>query len=174
MTDPDKPTCDCCSSNDPNYSPVTRMREMVAQNGFGVLGVFPDPDYPESFWFSYTVGLTEKGLPELVVTGMPSKPAHTLLTILYETIMENVDSWRYFFADGGGLRPAEGRFLQDGLEFEFVEVNPRGTPPLGVAHALYGDRVRAFQVMFPDDNYRLPSALEYNAKDFPQPILERA
>lgn len=46
--------------------------------GWAVIGVFADPasDSPS---FSYTVGLTAKGLPELITLGLPTDVAHSIL-----------------------------------------------------------------------------------------------
>jgi hypothetical protein len=53
--------------------------DMIARYGWAVQGVFGSPTSPA---FSYTVGLAAKGLPEIIVFGLPSQVAHQFLNAL--------------------------------------------------------------------------------------------
>jgi hypothetical protein len=55
------------------------MDDMIARYGWAVQGVFGSDTSPT---FSYTVGLAAKGLPEIVVFGLPAQVAHQFLNDL--------------------------------------------------------------------------------------------
>jgi hypothetical protein len=55
------------------------MDAMIARYGWAVQGVGAGPDGPT---FTYTVGLAAKGLPEIIVFGLPMKIAHQFLNQL--------------------------------------------------------------------------------------------
>lgn len=55
---------------------LDHMRELMVRNGWAVQGVEGDRTHPP---YAYTLGLTQCGLPELVVTGMSLRRAGALL-----------------------------------------------------------------------------------------------
>ncbi len=61
------------------FGTYQRQREaLIAQHGWMVQGVFPTAEIPGSS-FSYTIGLTDRDLPELIQIGLPIEVGHTLL-----------------------------------------------------------------------------------------------
>jgi len=52
---------------------------MIREYGWGVQAVFASEDGPG---FAYTVGLARKGLPEIIVFGLPPEAAHPFLNQL--------------------------------------------------------------------------------------------
>lgn len=62
----------------PQFLPAS-LDDMIARYGWAVQGVFGSPDAPG---FSYTVGLSQKGLPEIIVFGLPPQVAHVFLNSL--------------------------------------------------------------------------------------------
>jgi hypothetical protein len=90
--------------------------------------------------FSYTIGLTDLGLPELLITGLPAQTSARLLnSMAHDTV-----------ADGTALRPAmhidyQSEFLLEVVEVEHPDVH------LVFAVGLFGPKVRALQLVWTDD-----------------------
>jgi hypothetical protein len=88
--------------------------------------------------FSYSVGLTAHGLPELIVLGVRPADAHPLIPL-----------WADYVLDESLVLPGEtlrcGRFVM-----EVVEV-ARPAEHLALAAVLYGESVRALQLACADD-----------------------
>lgn len=109
--------------------------------------------------FSYTVGLTAAGLPELVMTGRKPLPAAEAL---------NDVAARLLHAEA----PAPGEHvLGDEEWFEVVEV-PHPEAHLFVATGLYGEhRVRALQLVWADERGRWPWDRGHRGGRGGQPVL---
>src|SRR5687767_12106802 len=89
---------------------------------------------------AYTVGLTERGLPELVTTGLAPARAHVLLNSVA----------------AAGLVLVPGESVQVGEQvLEVVEV-PHPDAHLFTALALYGDALRAVQLVWADERGHWP------------------
>jgi hypothetical protein len=56
-----------------------KLEALVREHGFAVVSVGAAPDAPE---FTYTVGLADEHLPELLVIGLPAQVAHPVLNVL--------------------------------------------------------------------------------------------
>lgn len=127
---------------------------LVRQNGWAVQGVSGRRP------FAYTVGLTDCGLPELVVTGMRDGPAATLLHSVAASALH--------------AEPTAGErlVLPGGLTLEAVVVD-RPQDHLSTALALYGDEVRALQLVWPDARGRYPWDRGHRAVRAGQPLLGR-
>lgn len=109
---------------------------------------------------SYTVELTERGLPELVITGMAVPIAHRLLNSTAHMITD----------DGTELAPAmhidhQGEFLLEVVEVEHPDVH------LLYAARLFGNNVRALQLVWADDKKRLPWERGWGHGRRRQPVL---
>lgn len=84
------------------------LRTIIADHGWAVQFV-----EDESRPFAYTVGLSLRGLPELLITGLqPRKSAHVLNSVAH-----------YIADDGMVVQPAERIDLQGELLLEVVEVD---------------------------------------------------
>lgn len=103
----------------------------------------PDNDEPS---FHYTVGLTARQHPELIVYSLPYRTGQDMLNAVAEHT-----------AAGLGLRDGQP---VPGLPAAVPEVRTytatRLRHPLGFATARYGDAVTVRQVVFPDRNGRWP------------------
>jgi hypothetical protein len=126
----------------------------IAKFGWVIQGVLPrqgDKDIP----FAYTVGLTEAGLPELVISGLPVGTAQSILNTAARQSLET------------SLRP--GQALTDVasvplrvIDAPFAEVN--------MARRLYpGKDVQALQLVWPDSAGAYPAEPGWSLRDA-QPI----
>lgn len=121
------------------------LERAIARYGWAVLQVPEGPDLDEPS-FHYTVGLTAKAQPELIVYSLPDEVGQDVLNAVAEQVLA-------------------GRELRDG---EAVPDLPPEAPelrtfavtslrdPLGLATARYGDSVKVRQVVFADRHGRWP------------------
>jgi Domain of unknown function (DUF4262) len=135
---------------------LDHVSSLIAQHGWAVQAVRRDRLRPP---FAYTVGLTAMNKPELVVTGMSATRAAALLNdvaahMLHAEIPE----------------PGERVPLIGGTLIEFVEVQ---TPTAHLLRAgdLYGNGIRALQVVHADDRGRWPWESGYRGVKGGQPVL---
>ena len=148
--------CDAC--NDPNFSAdgyFEQLRQGLRDRRFLVQSVSGSRDSAE---FSYTIGLTAHGLPELIVTGRRHDEATKLLT-----------GWGDYVLDTSLVLP--GETLETGpFRLEAVEVE-RPEKHLLMADSLYGSAVRALQLVWADDSGRWPWHPGHRARRSGQPVL---
>lgn len=109
--------------------------------------------------FAYTIGLTQRGLPELLVTGMSPRGAAGLLNTGAELAV----------LDGA---PTPGRQITfaTGRLVEVVEVD-HPDAHLCAAIGLFGPKVRAVQLVWADRRGRWPWAPDFNDGGAVQPVL---
>ena len=100
-----------------------------------------DEDRP----FAYTIGLTDLGLPELLITGLPPRTSGRLLNSLAHDMVD----------DGTVLRPAMHIDYQSEFLLEVVKVDHPDVH-LRFAVAICGPEVRALQLVWADDFRRWP------------------
>lgn len=148
--------CDLC--NDPNLTPdayVHQLRELLRDRPFLVQSVGGSIDSAE---FSYTIGLTAHGLPELIVMGRRHDEATTLLKI-----------WGDYVLGTSLVLPGEtlatGPFVLEAVEVERPEEH------LLMADSLFGPAVRALQLVWADDRGRWPWDPGHWARRSGQPVL---
>lgn len=137
---------------------LDHLRDMIGGHGWAVQGVERDRIHPP---WAYTVGLTPRGRPELVVTGLPVSRASRLLNDVAAHVLH-------------AAAPAAGEqiALQGGPVIEIVEV-AEPAAHLQVAIELYGPGVRALQVVHADDRGHWPWELRYRGVRGGQPVLGR-
>jgi len=148
--------CDLC--DDPSLTFDTyldRVRARLARERFVVQSVTGSRTSAE---FSYTVGLTAHGLPELIVVGLRHTQAAPLL-----------QQWSDYLLDESLVLPGE-TLLAGPYAMEAVEVE-RPADHLDVAVALYGDAVRALQLAWADERGRWPWQRGHRARRAGQPLL---
>lgn len=138
--------CDNPGRTEADY--LTMLRQLIDEHGWAIQGVEPDGGRPG---WAYTVGLTVKGLPELVVTGVSMSHAAELLN----------------FAAG---LVTEGTGLPGGLDVEVVTV-ARPWAHLRYAVTVYGEDIKALQLVYPDTAGRWPWDAGYAMPGGPQPVL---
>jgi hypothetical protein len=129
---------------------LDHMLDLIVKYGWAVQCVSGDGLHPP---LAYTVGLTEFGRPELVVTGMSVRRAEDLLNEVAEHLLH---------ADVA-LTPGERIPLVGGPTIEVVEISER-TERLVNAVAIYGPGIRALQLAYADDRGRWPWEAGYRGR----------
>lgn len=109
--------------------------------------------------FAYTIGLTGQGLPELVVTGLRTESAATVLNAAAQYCCD-------------ALVPLAGETMRVGIgpECEVVAL-PHPDVHLFTAVDVYGTRVRALQLVWADSRGRYPWEVGHRAGRGGQPVL---
>lgn len=147
--------CRQCEDPDrPGY--LDRLREGVADQGWLVQGVDASGSYPP---WAYTIGLSECGLPELVVTGLPVLVAANLLNDLASHSLHDSPP-----------TPGERIPLRGG---RLIEAVPLAEPSVHLvfAVALYGPEIRALQLVHADSQGSFPWSPSYRGGRGGQPVL---
>ncbi|GAA1961432.1 DUF4262 domain-containing protein [Amycolatopsis minnesotensis] len=111
--------------------------------------------------WAYTVGLTRAGLPELVVTGLPGEVAAGLL---------NDFAGHLCHSDEAPEPGARINFENGAPSIELVELTEPSVHLL-MAVGLYGEKIQALQLVYTDDEGRLPWERSYNDGRGGQPVL---
>ena len=130
--------CDNPDATTDDYLDI--LRDTIAEYGWAVQFV-EDDRRP----FAYTIGLHERGLPELLITGLQPQPSARLLNSVAHQMVD----------EGMRLRPAEYIDYQSEFFLEVVEVEHPDVH-LKFAAALCGPEVRAYQLVWADDRGRWP------------------
>jgi Domain of unknown function (DUF4262) len=146
--------CDDPTLTYPEY--LARMVRLVDEYGWAVQGVGGGRHRPP---WAYTVGLTPRSRPELLITGLPELRSGKLLNGIAASLLR-----RETPASGERMRPAGGPLV----EFVAVE-NP--DVHLLTAVALYGPQVRGLQVVWADDRDRWPWERGFRGRRGGQPLL---
>jgi hypothetical protein len=140
------------------------QQEHIDTTGWSVTHVLPTDDEPASP-FSYTVGLTPWGSPELVIAGLPPEIAHALLNDLAARVFDQA------------ARFTHGQRIPDLLAgYDAIIREGQATAALlpGAAHARYGAaNVRLQQVVWPDPLGHFPWDPQYTLDPLAQPLLAR-
>lgn len=141
------------------------MAGMIARVGWAVQGVFGET--PEDM-FSYTIGLTDKGLPELWIGTLGPQQSQPVLNGLAELALS---------------RHGRGEALPIGepIDAEYsVPFRLRGPVDVEAAEAFGAVRwaidkpVTLLQVLWPDNEGRFPDQDGYDQGHFPQRVLPLA
>jgi hypothetical protein len=139
-----------------------RQKQLIDQFGWAVTNVFPTEDDPVSP-FSYTVGLTAHGYPELIIAGLDPATSQALLNDLAARVYDRAE------------RFTTGQRITDLLAgYEAVIVEGPATDALypGAALARYGqDAVSLQQIVWPDPQGRYPWDTGYAYGPHVQPVL---
>ncbi|MDO2394781.1 DUF4262 domain-containing protein [Mycobacterium avium subsp. hominissuis] len=134
-------------------------RAKIAAHGWTVIAVFPTADDPGPS-FAYTVGLSERGLPELSVYGLPGRVAHSLLN----------EVARRMVASAVGL--ATGERVEGVLadDMALVAVAMSDARELNLVREIYGSVAAAVQVVWPDGAGVLPWEKGSRVTEDDQPV----
>ena len=148
--------CDQCGMSQCNSdNAIERVQAAIDTRGFGIVSVSGSARSAE---FSYTVGLTEQLLPELVVMAVRPRDALRLL-----------DVWASYLLEKSVVLP--GETLETGpWLLEAVQV-ARPEKHLLIADTLYGERLRALQLVWGDAAGRWPWDPGHRARRAGQPVL---
>ncbi|MDT5179124.1 MAG: hypothetical protein QOJ95_3322 [Mycobacterium sp.] len=109
--------------------------------------------------FAYTIGLHDRGLPELLVTGLAPNRALWLLNTFARRAL-------------AGLRAVAGDevLLPAGTRLEIVDVE-HPDAHMGMAIAIEGRAISAVQLVWADSLDRWPWAPDFDGGDYFQPVL---
>ena len=132
------------------------LRGVLDQHPWVVIGVHEERYRPP---YSYTLGLTDRELPEVVITGLPHKRAADVLTWAASDLL-----------GGGTLAPGKRIRPGDGLLAEVVKVAEPGAH-LDVAADLYGQQLSAVQLVYTDEHGHWPWDRRFRGGRGGQPVL---
>jgi hypothetical protein len=132
------------------------VRGLLDQHCWIVVGVHEERYRPT---YSYTVGLSDHGLPELVITGLPKQRAADLLTRAASNVL-----------NGAALAPGKRIRAADGMAVEVVQVAEPGAH-MDVAGELYGRQLVALQLVYADRRGRWPWDGRFRGGRGGQPVL---
>src|SRR5215471_11367155 len=99
--------CDHPQSSHQDY--LDHMQGLIDHSGWAVVGIEDDRIHPP---WAYTIGLTPRGRPELVVTGLPLSRATWLLNTVAPYVLNTAV-----------LLPGEEALVEGGPLMEVVRVN---------------------------------------------------
>lgn len=116
---------------------------VIREYGHQVVGVFPT-EGDDGAPFAYTVGRTLSGRPELLITG-PLRPDIACAILNYAAEVD----------DGTPLEPGDRDDILVGYTARIVEVDPWASQ-MFQAVRLFGEEVRALQLVWPDPGGRFP------------------
>jgi hypothetical protein len=136
---------------------LNHIGTLIDRHGWAVQGVERDRIHPP---WAYTVGLTGRGKPELVLTGLPLPMAASLLNEIATHVLRAAED----------PVPGEQTALRGGPLIEIVKVT-EPTAHLELAIEMYGTRVRALQVVHADDRGHWPWDRGYRGVRGGQPVL---
>jgi Domain of unknown function (DUF4262) len=144
--------CDNPDKTQADYLDV--LRAGIAEHGW-VVQYVEDDRMP----FAYTIGLHERRLPELVVSGLGAPRAQWLLNTFAKRML-------------AGRPPVPGNqvWLPAGTRVELVDV-ARPDVHLVMAVGIEGDAISAIQLVWADGRGRWPWALGFNDGGQPQAVL---
>ncbi|HTQ17285.1 DUF4262 domain-containing protein [Mycobacterium sp.] len=143
--------CDHPGSTTEDY--LDELHSKVLKNGWAVQYIESDRRP-----FAYTVGLTQRGLPELLVTGVVPRRAVRMLNSAAQQALEV-----------GTPSPGMRFTLSIGRHVELVEINHPDVH-LKFAVALYGP-LRALQLVWADERDRWPWSADFDDGRGTQPVL---
>jgi hypothetical protein len=137
---------------------LAELLELIRRHGWAVRHVGAGSE-PGQAAFSYTVGLTAMGHPEVVVTGLPFNHAQTFLNYIGADIRDG----KQFLA---GMLTED--LTEPGTPVAFLGVDD--SSGLTAVEQVYG-RVDAVQMVWPDSDGHLPWAAGYKNPPNAQPLL---
>ena len=136
-----------------------KLMDTIIERGHAVASIHGSEDGPP---FSYTVGRTLKGRPELFITGPID--ARIQMAILNDAVRVDEET---------PLKPGQER---DGLLQRFstriVEIDPQAAS-MFVARNFFGDDVRALQIVWPDPDGRFPGDPRFSFPADHQPVFTK-
>jgi hypothetical protein len=133
---------------------LDELRKKMRKHGWTVLYVEIDRTP-----YAYTIGLHERGLPELLVTGVSPQRALWLLNHVAKKAV-----------NGEPLTPGQRMRLVTGTLIEIVEVE-QPDAHMDAAVAFYGADLRALQLVWPDGRGHWPWSAAFEDGRGTQPVL---
>lgn len=146
--------CDHPESSRQDY--LEHMQGLVDRFGWAVVGIEDDQIHPP---WAYTLGLTPRDRPELVVTGLPLPRATWLLNAVARYVL-----------DTAVPRPGEDVLVEGGPLLEVVRV-AEPSAHLFTAVEFYGPGIQALQLAYADDRGHWPWDAGFRGHKGGQPVL---
>jgi hypothetical protein len=146
--------CDHPESSHQDY--LDHMQGLIDRFGWAVVGIEDDRIHPP---WAYTLGLTPRGRPELVVTGLPLPRATWLLNTVAPYVL-----------DDAVPLPGEEVLVEGCPLIEVVRVT-EPTAHLVTAVELYGPQIQALQLVYADDRGHWPWDAGFRGHHGGQPVL---
>jgi hypothetical protein len=136
---------------------LTDIRWLVDEHGWAIRHVLPSPVSGETA-FSYTVGLSYRGWPELIITGLPATVAELFIRNAVDVQNEN-----------GSFRPGDGtdELTESGDVVFIAAADVRGM----TATANIVGAFSALQLVWPDSAGAFPWDTGYRNPIGSQPLL---
>ncbi len=135
---------------------IEEVRPLIRQHGWMVQTVDGGGAQPP---FAYTVGLTDAGMPEFVVTGLRERRSGQLLN--------------FFAREAVRSGPPEPGETLTAAGWPALEVVSLSSPPAHMLTAvlLYGEDFRALQLVYEDEHGRWPWDRDFRGGTGGQPVL---
>jgi hypothetical protein len=120
------------------------IADIIAQQGWAVITIQADVNAPAH---SYTIGLTDKGLPEVIIFGLPAEDATSLLGNIAHQLVdglsysENTPLTKVFAGANAYLKPVAG---------------PAARENLRLASEFYPEGIAGLQLVWPDETGLFP------------------
>jgi uncharacterized protein DUF4262 len=146
--------CDHPESSHQDY--LDHMQGLIDRFGWAVVGIEDDQVHPP---WAYTLGLTPRGRPELVMTGLPLPRATWLLNTV-----------GLYVLDTAVPQPGDEVLVEGCPVMEVVTVT-EPTAHLVTAVELYGPEIRALQLVYADDRGHWPWDAGFRGHHGGQPVL---
>lgn len=147
----DEETCDCESCRNGHEAFVARMREIISESGHGVMTVHDDA-HDAAQPFTYTIGLTLRGLPELLMVGPNPNEAFRFVNLVARIQpYDGLRSEEMFLASVSGSDAKHPVYVS---EIEDRETKDRFTRQVGVVLGV--DDWRVQHLIAPDRQGRFP------------------
>ncbi len=135
-----------------------KLAELIAEHGWAVQGVFGDT---RDSVFSYTVGLSERSLPEFWLGTLDPRQAQPILNNLARLALSR-----------GRLPVDEPIDIEWSIPFRLRGPVDKQASEAFAAKALYGwEAVEVVQVLWADRQGRFPDEEGYDGEGFPQRLL---
>jgi hypothetical protein len=147
---------ECDHPESSHQDSLDHMQGLIDRFGWAVVGVEDDGIHPP---VAYTLGLTPRGRPELVVTGLPPRRATWLLNAVAS-----------YALDTAVPRPGESVQVEGGPLMEVVRV-AEPSAHLFTAVEFYGPGIQALQLAWADDRGHWPWDAGFRGHKGGQPVL---
>jgi hypothetical protein len=143
----------CAMCDGASYAEVLQhYTAKIKEHGYTVVYVSGDE---ESLPFAYTIGLTEKGLPEFILSGkLSAKSAYVILSIAAQEALTNGEIPL-------GINTTLYNIRSD---FQAITAHVLEEYMLGVKNMYPSMRKRAVNIIWADENNRLPEDVGFSEK----------
>lgn len=139
---------------------LMQVQRIMERRGWAVQGVGSDGDFPQ---FSYTVGLSKVGHPEVIALGLPMEVMHNVLNNVGTAVVEKHQTFQ----------PLPGYRYDNIVENYAVIFRACSNRQFNVARRFFGEDIGALQLLWPDAEGRYPTDANFREQLKPfQPLIE--